>query len=494
MTEDQNKISNRPAITELAGNDSMPIVDVSEVNPISRTKRATLSKLDERWSSAYETATHQATGATPRTYLQRTRDVVRVEDFGAIGDGVTDDTAALVAASNYVRSINGTLMFAKRGPYICKQQLFWSRMTVIGNHTIIKFSNLGANVDCLRIGSSWRDNPMTVVRITIDANNTGRDGVYCDGGSFLGDFRASDHMVIDQLCVQNVVRDGFVMHTSADYCWFEDFRISDLSVFECGRHGIVMRCDNFQACFINQGTFMNPEVRLIAKTQPGYDVYVNNNCTFGGGKISELCWISGEFDANYPLHASNSFYFDDTRPGDRLSIGCGSWTFIGCTWESTSQVISGYPPVMSCSANTNIDATVVFGGVTAQYGDIISLQDILEYQQSTFRTGDRYCDYYPIEAKLENGVVYYAPHKHYFGKQNALYGETNEILKVDRGFRARNLIVGNMQPTAATTNTAHLTNTTTPAAAPVGGGILFVQGGALKYMGSSGTVTTIAPA
>ena len=36
--------------------------------------------------------------------------------------------------------------------------------------------------------------------------------------------------------------------------------------------------------------------------------------------------------------------------------------------------------------------------------------------------------------------------------------------------------------------------TAVPSADPVGGGVLYVEGGALKYRGSSGTVTTIAPA
>ena len=36
--------------------------------------------------------------------------------------------------------------------------------------------------------------------------------------------------------------------------------------------------------------------------------------------------------------------------------------------------------------------------------------------------------------------------------------------------------------------------TTVPTTNPVGGGILYVEAGALKYRGSSGTVTTIAPA
>jgi hypothetical protein len=36
--------------------------------------------------------------------------------------------------------------------------------------------------------------------------------------------------------------------------------------------------------------------------------------------------------------------------------------------------------------------------------------------------------------------------------------------------------------------------TTVPTTNPTGGGVLYVEGGALKYRGSSGTVTTIANA
>lgn len=37
-------------------------------------------------------------------------------------------------------------------------------------------------------------------------------------------------------------------------------------------------------------------------------------------------------------------------------------------------------------------------------------------------------------------------------------------------------------------------NQTAPAGTPTGGGYLYTEAGALKYKGSSGTVTTIAPA
>jgi hypothetical protein len=44
------------------------------------------------------------------------------------------------------------------------------------------------------------------------------------------------------------------------------------------------------------------------------------------------------------------------------------------------------------------------------------------------------------------------------------------------------------------TGAVRLTNTTAPTANMTGGGILYVENGALKYRGSSGTITTIAPA
>lgn len=57
-----------------------------------------------------------------------------------------------------------------------------------------------------------------------------------------------------------------------------------------------------------------------------------------------------------------------------------------------------------------------------------------------------------------------------------------------------NFVVGNMAIATSSVATIHISNGTIPSVNPTGGGVLYVEGGALKYRGSSGTVTTIANA
>lgn len=58
------------------------------------------------------------TGATQRTVQSKLRENVSVKDFGAVGDGVTDDRAAIEAAVNAVYAAGGGTVYLPEGTYL----------------------------------------------------------------------------------------------------------------------------------------------------------------------------------------------------------------------------------------------------------------------------------------------------------------------------------------------------------------------------------------
>jgi predicted RNA-binding Zn ribbon-like protein len=78
----------------------------------------------------------------------------------------------------------------------------------------------------------------------------------------------------------------------------------------------------------------------------------------------------------------------------------------------------------------------------------------------------------------------------------ALYRSAADVLKTDDTFQAvLNLAVGSALSLGSGAGVIGIANATTaPTANPTGGGILYTEAGALKFRGSSGTITVIAPA
>jgi hypothetical protein len=61
--------------------------------------------------------------AVPRSVQDKLREVVSVKDFGAVADGVTDDTAAINAAFDYVIGNQGGTLYFPSGVYLCKNNI-----------------------------------------------------------------------------------------------------------------------------------------------------------------------------------------------------------------------------------------------------------------------------------------------------------------------------------------------------------------------------------
>lgn len=67
--------------------------------------------------------TQSGSGATERTVQAKLRDMVSVKDFGAVGDGVTDDTTAIQAAFTAIRTAGGGSIYFPSGTYIVDRSI-----------------------------------------------------------------------------------------------------------------------------------------------------------------------------------------------------------------------------------------------------------------------------------------------------------------------------------------------------------------------------------
>jgi hypothetical protein len=105
----------------------------------------TASQLNSAFDAKADSAfTQIGTGAVARTVQDELRDRVSVKQFGAKGDGVTDDTAAILAAMQFVKAAKGTLVFAA-GKYIVSDFLLTfadqEALTLEANGKVELYSN-----------------------------------------------------------------------------------------------------------------------------------------------------------------------------------------------------------------------------------------------------------------------------------------------------------------------------------------------------------------
>jgi len=138
-------------------------------------------------------------GASQRTVLDKLRDVVSVKDFGAVGDGVADDTAAFQNAIAYATSLNGATIHVPAGVYLVGDlQVAAKNISIHGETSAYGYEpSVPATILRAKAGSTYvlwlRGVTPSVAynasaysgtkNLKIDGNTIARYGIFIDGGA-----------------------------------------------------------------------------------------------------------------------------------------------------------------------------------------------------------------------------------------------------------------------------------------------------------------------
>jgi len=99
-------------------------------------------------SIIYDPAGSSAVATTVQTKL---RETVSVKDFGAVGDGVADDTTAIQAAINYIGNIGGGTVYIPAGTYLISATL-----TVVSGQDNVRITGAGSGSTIFKRNGSFR--------------------------------------------------------------------------------------------------------------------------------------------------------------------------------------------------------------------------------------------------------------------------------------------------------------------------------------------------
>lgn len=259
-------------------------------------------------------------GATATTVQTKLREHVSVRDFGAVGDGTTDDTSAFVACYTYC-SANGKTMYVPAGTYRAWLVITSSNVSIIGDgsavttiklpnnasHTIVVEAGPGTQtgVPCVldfgQIGagnSAVARSGAHISGLTLDGNKANTSAPLTDLFGWGLTFTKFSNVTYDDIVAQNCHAGGILTAINSNYhngsnwhviaCGFNlghpgfDVNSSKYSVWS----GVSDACKD-GARFLDNVRNCSIDVSIANANRTGF-IYNNQlDATPGGGNFSE---------------------------------------------------------------------------------------------------------------------------------------------------------------------------------------------------------------
>tara|TARA_R110002074_G_scaffold68102_1_gene159832 strand:+ start:716 stop:2785 length:2070 start_codon:yes stop_codon:yes gene_type:complete len=227
-------------------------------------------------SSDLVTYTPSGTGAVATTVQDKLGEFISVKDFGATGDGVTDDTAAIQAAINSTSTFKQRL-FIPAGTYISRQLNVKTDTYLFGVGTI---KRKDATTGFLVLASGV--NNFTIRGIRFDANKIG-----APSSSFAVFARSSCYRFrFEGITVSNSKLNGIAIRDNADGATGTQSYINNCTVSGSGLYGIEVQ-DSKNVTVSNNSVATSGQDGIViygTSTAATDAITVSNNHVTGSGE------------------------------------------------------------------------------------------------------------------------------------------------------------------------------------------------------------------
>lgn len=252
--------------------------------------------------------------AQSRTAQDKMRDIISVKDFGAQGDGTTDDATAINNALKYANSVNGATIRIPKGIYNLQQTL------IVGKNTSF-ISDTGVTFKRYHTGAFLK-NSLDITDTVTDYKGNGNiiiDGGIWDGNSidFYNSFShfsigQGDNIKIKNCTFLNGVRAHAIDLSACRNVWVENNKFLGYSKYKYSPNGYGESDDNLgeKTLTVTLSTTGNQ----ITVTTAGVNAPDNGECI----KFSQITGAVGV--------VVNSWYFVVNSSGTTFNV---SATFNG---------------------------------------------------------------------------------------------------------------------------------------------------------------------